>query len=80
MFAITETALAAHQIVLIELSGTYQHFTAVSGVGPNMLALFDSGVLCWLRRQNCVITQTNNPTRHIINPRSLSVLARADAP
>ena len=76
-FDIIDAAIARGQPVLIELSGTYHHFTVVNGYSPSTLFLFDSGALVLLRRKSCTTAKHPSSERHRINPHSLTILALA---
>lgn len=74
-FDAMESAIRGMHPVLIELSGVHQHFTVVCGYSASRLVLFDSGTLYWLTCRSCTVRTGQTRRRHIINPRSLTVLA-----
>lgn len=77
VFGVIEDAIGRGQPVLVTLGGWYDHHTVISGYSAFSLQLFDSANLRRLARGSCRVDDDMARGRHILRPRSLTVLALA---
>ncbi|MFO6430259.1 hypothetical protein ACLBKT_09245 [Erythrobacter sp. W302b] len=60
--------------VLVELAGSYQHYTTIVGVSDNRLLLFDSYGYRWIAAASCELAHHHATARHRIVRSSAAVI------
>jgi hypothetical protein len=63
--------------VLVELAGSYQHYTTIVGISDNRLHLFDSYGYRWIAAASCELSHGHARARHQIARNSAAVIRRA---
>jgi hypothetical protein len=63
--------------VLVELAGSYQHYTSIVGVSDNRLHLFDSYGYRWIAAASCELAHHRASARHRIARSSAAVIQKA---
>jgi hypothetical protein len=63
--------------VLVDLAGSYQHYTTIVGVSDNRLLLFDSYGYRWIAAASCGLAHHHAQARHRIARSSAAVIRRA---
>jgi hypothetical protein len=62
--------------VLVELGGSYQHYTTIVGISGNRLLLFDSYGYRWIAAASCELSCGHARARHQIARSSAAVIRR----
>ena len=62
--------------VLVELTGSYQHYTTIVGVSDNRLLLFDSYGYRWISAASCELGHHHATARHRIARSSAAAVCR----
>ncbi len=62
--------------VLVELAGSYQHYTTIVGINNNRLLLFDSYGYHWISAASCELGHRYSSARHRINRASVAAICK----